>query len=75
MRKYVDYVTLIGIYGLSRDFNMYCKKHRNLSIRRNARNFLLKSGKYKDLQEFRRVGFDGLSDLVKIAKEPVGYGM
>ena len=74
-KKYVDYLALIGVYGLSRDFNLYCMKHRNISIRRNARNFLLKCGKYNDLKEFRRVGFDGINDLVKIAKEPVGYGL
>lgn len=74
-KQYVDYLALIGFYGLSREFNFYCRKHRNISVRRNARNFLLKSGKYNDLKVFRKIGFDGVNDLVKIAKEPVGYGL
>lgn len=69
-KKYVDYVSLVGFYGFSKEFNYYCKKHKGVSLRRNARNFLLRKGKFNELQEFRRVGFEGLSDIVKIAKEP-----
>lgn len=69
-KKYVDYVSLIGFYGFSNEFNYYCRKHKGVSLRRNARNFLLRKGKYNELQEFRRVGFEGLSDMIKIAKEP-----
>lgn len=74
-KKYVDYVSLVGFYGWSKEFNFYCRKHKGISLRRNARNFLLKKGKYNDLIEFRRVGFDGASDLIKIAKYKIDYEM
>lgn len=68
-KKYVNYVALIGLYGLDRDFDRYCKNHKSLSLRRNARNYLLKSGHYNDLKAWREVGFSGsIDDLVEIAK-------
>ena len=74
-KKYVDYVSLVCFYGLQKDFQVYCRKHRGISIRRNARNFLLKSGKYNDLKYFREKGFDlnwqfDLDQMIKIAKTP-----
>lgn len=69
-KKYVDYVSLVGLYCSSKDFNLYCKKHRGVSLRRNARNFLLKNGFYDMLKNYRKTGFNGFSDIVKIAKEP-----
>ena len=72
-KKYVDYIGLVGLLGLSSDLNLYCRKHRGLSPRRNARNFLLKRGYYNVLKVCREDGFDwskSFEQMVKIAKTP-----
>ena len=69
-KHYVDYVWLIGFYGLSNDFNRYCNKHRGISLRRCARYFLLKSGKYSEIKHYRQFGMPSLDDVIKIAKTP-----
>ena len=58
MKKRVDYVSLIWLHRLNDDFERYCRKHRGISLRRNARNFLLKKGFYHELNEYRQRGFE-----------------
>ena len=42
-RKKYDWLFIIGDFNLEKDFDLYVKKHPDISIKRAARAFVLKS--------------------------------
>lgn len=39
-RRKIDYLKVISFNGLSTQFELYCLKHKDISLRRNAYNFV-----------------------------------